>query len=352
MLMNQLAEITAGIQTRSISPENFTGEPGQGGRATEGTGANCARDLGQGWKVSPSVKIEPGQTFVLADIKGEGAIRHIWITDPPKQQRSSIIRFYWDGSEIPSVEVPLWDFFAAAGAQDYAQLTSIPVCVNPQQAFNCYWEMPFYSRCKITLENQGDRDSFVYYQIDYELKKLSKESGYFHAMFNRSNPVQGGIHTIADHITGRGKYVGTYLYMGMYNNGWWGEGEIKFYMDNDTEFPTICGTGTEDYICGSMNFDVEGRYTPFCTPYAGLAAVSPTDGAYKAVERFSLYRWHICDPIYFEKGLRVTLQDLGWKKDGRYHLRQDDISSVCYWYQDTICKTRTPLPGRDELEII
>ena len=88
MLMNQLAEITAGIQTRSISPENFTGEPGQGGRATEGTGANCARDLGQGWKVSPSVKIEPGQTFVLADIKGEGAIRHIWITDPPKQQRS------------------------------------------------------------------------------------------------------------------------------------------------------------------------------------------------------------------------------------------------------------------------
>jgi len=128
-------------KTRSISPENFTGEKGKGGMATEGAGAKAARDLGQGWKISPSVHIEPKQVFTLAEIQGPGAIQHIWMT-PTGHWRYSILRIYWDGESNPSVEVPVGDFFAC-GWGKYAQVSSLAVCVNPGSAFNCYWEMPF-----------------------------------------------------------------------------------------------------------------------------------------------------------------------------------------------------------------
>jgi hypothetical protein len=150
----------------------------------------------------------------------------------------------------------------------------------------------------------------------------------------------------------KGQYVGTYLYWGVNNNGWWGEGEIKFYMDDDKDFPTICGTGTEDYFCGSWNFDVNGHYTEFCTPYVGLAKVQRPDGLYQANQRFSMYRWHIPDPIYFEKNLRVTIQALGWRSGGRYLPLKDDISSVAFWYQDKPAAKFPKFPTADELEII
>jgi len=340
-------------ESRSISAENFTGEKGKGGMAEEGTGAPCAKDLGKGWKVSPSILMQPGEIFELANISGPAVIKHIWMVDNCDYNRRLILRIYWEGSDTPSVETPLCDFFASADYQNYAQLTSIPVCVNPKRAFNCYWDMPFYKNCRITLENIHFDPITVYYQIDYILYDLEPGHGYFHAQFRRTNPLPyKEVYTILDNVKGNGHYVGTYLFWGVNNNGWWGEGEIKFYLDGDKEYPTICGTGTEDYFCGSYNFDIGEKYQEFCTPYAGMSKVLRPDGLYQSNTRFSLYRWHICDPIYFRKDIKVTIQALGWRLGGRYRPLQDDISSVAFWYQDTICEAFPILPTADELEII
>src|SRR5262245_11976520 len=338
-------------KTRSISPENFTGEKGKGGMATEGTGANAARDLGRGWKVSPSVRIKPGQTFTLGEIQGEGAIHHIWMT-PTGPWRDFIFRIYWDGETTPSVESPVGDFFAS-GWGGYAPISSLAVCVNPGSAFNSYWEMPFRKGFKLTMENRGSKEEVVYYQIDYELGHVGEDAAYFHAQFRRVNPLPyKQVYTILDGVKGWGHYVGTYLAWGVHNNGWWGEGEIKFYMDGDTEFPTIAGTGTEDYFCGSYDFEhpVTHQYVEFTTPYTGLVQVQRPDGLYKSQQRFGLYRWHIPDPVRFEKDLRVTIQALGWTGD-RYLPLQDDIASVAFWYQREPHASFPPLPGRDLLTI-
>ena len=336
-------------QSRSISPENFTGEKGQAGRATEGTGKNAARDLGQGWKVSPSVSVKAKSTFKLAEIDGPGAIQSIWMT-PTGNWRWSILRFYWDGETEPSVECPVGDFFAC-GWGKYCQLNSLPVCVNPGSAFNCYWQMPFRKKCRITLENIDDKDMVLYYQINYTLTDLPADAAYFHAQFRREDPLKAkGLYTILDRVEGRGQYVGTYLAWEVHSTGWWGEGEIKFFLDGDKEFPTICGTGTEDYFCGSYNFDREGKYTEFCTPFTGLAQVIRPDGTYNSQQRFGLYRWYIPDPIRFEKDLKVTIQALGWASGGRYLPLQDDIASVAFWYQTEPHQAFPKLPSRDELE--
>lgn len=339
-------------KSRSISAENFTGEKGKGGMATEGTGAHAARELGQGWKVSPSIVIPAGETFTLADIEGPGMIRHIWITECT-ENRDLILRIHWDNADAPSVETPLFDFFACARPDAFCQMTSQMVCVNPRRAFNCYWEMPFRSRALVTLENISNFDIVAYYQMDYTLEEIPEDSLYFCAQFRRTNPLPyKEVYTILDGIKGAGQYVGTYLFWGVNNNGWWGEGEIKFYMDGDTDFPTICGTGTEDYFCGAWNFDVDRNYTPFCTPYAGLNNVIRPDGLYSAQTRFSLYRWHVPDPIFFEEDLRVTIQALGWRNEGRYLPLQDDISSVAYFYLDHPCDVTGTLPDKNGLEII
>lgn len=349
--MSNLSRLSR-AQTRSISAENFTGEKGKGGMATEGTGTPYAKDLGQGWKISPSIVIRSHEVRELANIEGPGAIQHIWMT-PTGMWRHTILRIYWDGSDIPSVECPVGDFFATAYQNGFSPLASLPVCVNPGSAFNCYWEMPFRRNCRITMENIGKEDMVLYYQIDYILTDVPEECGYFHAQFRRVNPLPyKEVYTIVDGIRGQGKYVGTYLAWGVHNNGWWGEGEIKFYMDGDTAFPTICGTGTEDYFCGSYDFAVNGRYTEFTTPYSGLPQVVRPDGLYSSQQRFSLYRWHIADPIYFQSDLRVTIQALGWRSDRRYLPLQDDIASVAFWYQTLPFAAFPPLPDADALEII
>lgn len=339
-------------KSRSISPENFTGEKGKGGMAIEGTGANAASDLGQGWKVSPSIRIEPKQTFTLAEIVGPGAIQHIWMTITG-QWRFSILRIYWDGETEPSVEVPAGDFFAC-GWGKYAQVSSMAVCVNPGSGLNCYWEMPFRKSCKITMENLDNTRITLYYQIDYTLTDVPEDAAYFHTQFRRSNPLPyKTVHMLLDGVKGWGHYVGTYIAWGVNNNGWWGEGEIKFFLDGDKEFPTICGTGTEDYFCGSYNFENRDtrQYQEYTTPYAGLPQVIRPDGLYNSQQRFGLYRWHIMDPIRFEKDLRVTIQALGWRNDRRYLPLQDDISSVSFWYQTEPHSPFPRLPEKDYLEI-
>ncbi|MCE1200222.1 MAG: DUF2961 domain-containing protein [Marinilabiliales bacterium] len=349
---------TSSAKSRSVSPENFTGEKGKGGMAdpadkntpNKANAAGAARDLGQGWKINPFVEIQPGQTFTLAELDGPGAIQHIWMT-PTGNWRFTILRIYWDDEKEPSVECPVGDFFCH-GWNTYAQLTSLPICVNPGSAFNSYWPMPFRKKCRITMENLNDKDKMsVYYQIDYTLTEVPADAAYLHAQFRRSNPTESSLYTIADNIHGKGQFVGVYLAWGVANNGWWGEGEIKFFMDGDTKYPTICGTGTEDYFCGSYNFDREGKYQTFCTPYSGLVQVIRPTSDYKVMMRFGLYRWHIMDPVRFEKDLKITIQDLGWHHGGRYLPQQSDIASTCYWYQLEPHASFPKLPGWKELEV-
>lgn len=346
-------------RTRSISPENFHGEKGKGGMAITGTGERAARDLGQGWKISPSVVIKAKSTYTIAEIDSSGAIQHIWMT-PTGNWRYSILRFYWDDETTPSVEVPVGDFFGMGWGQ-YAPLQSLAVCVNPGSAFNCYWPMPFRKKCRITMENIDDRDMVLYYQVDYILTEVPADAAYFHAQFRRINPLPyKSDYTIIDDVKGQGQYVGTYLAWGVHNNGWWGEGEIKFFMDGDTKYPTICGTGTEDYFCGSYDFDTrrknaagqaETQYTEFSSPYSGLPQVIRGDGHYDVQQRFGLYRWHIADPIRFQHDLKVTIQALGWRDGGRYLPLQDDIASVAFWYQTDPHTPFPSLPDKDHLEV-
>jgi len=352
MHMGNLSRLSK-ARTRSISPENFTGEPGKGGMATEGTGAKCARDLGQGWKISPSINIPAGGTFELADIQGPGAIQQIWMT-PTGHLRHSILRIYWDDQPHPSVECPVGDFFAT-GWGEFAQLSSLAVCVNPGSAFNAYWEMPFLKRCRITMTNIADENMVLFYQINYTLTEVPADCGYFHAQFRRSNPLPYKTdYTILDGVSGLGHYVGTYMAWGSRNTSWWGEGEIKFFMDGDSTYPTICGTGTEDYFCGSYGFvhPKTGRYQDYTTPYAGFHQIIRPEDDFKSQTRFGMYRWHIPDPIRFQQDLRVTIQALGWRSGGRYLPLQDDIASVAYWYQSLPTAPFPELPDKDFLEII
>ncbi len=343
------------VRTRSISPENYTGAKGEGGKCSleEGISKSAARDLGAGWKVNPCVRIEAKSTFEMANIEGPGVINHIWMT-PTKRWRNTILRVYWDGQETPSVECPVGDFFCM-GWNEYMQINSLAVCVNPGSAFNCYWQMPFQKSCRMTLENIADEDMIMFYQVTYALTELPEEVAYFHAQFRRVNPLPyKEVYTIVDGIRGKGQYVGTYMAWGVNSNNWWGEGEIKFFMDGDGEYPTICGTGTEDYFCGSYDFEdpvTHDRYVPFCTPYTGIQVIEP-NRLYKSQFRFGMYRWHIADPIHFDSDLRVTIQALGWREGGRYLPLQDDIASVAYWYQTLPTSPFPKLPDKDSLEVV
>lgn len=320
--------------SRSISAENFKGEKGKGGMATDGVSANSARELGQGWKVSPCVNLKAKETFTVAEIEGPGVIQHIWMTVNIKDWRNLVLRMYWDGEEHPSVEVPYGDFFCS-GWCEYAPVNALPISVNPMGGMNCYWEMPFRKSAKITIENVSEHDIlWFFYQVDYALTEIPENAAYFHAKWNRSNPLKyKENHVIVDRIEGKGHYVGTYLAWQSNNNNWFGEGEIKFYMDGDTDFPTICGTGTEDYVGGAWCWHVNGQYETYTTPFLGMHQICKTDNLNRANMRFGMYRFHVMDPIRFEKDLRVTIQALGWRSEGRYLPLQDDIASVAFWYQ-------------------
>ncbi|QEO15575.1 DUF2961 domain-containing protein [Agromyces intestinalis] len=330
-------------RTRSFSPENPTGAASQGGRALEGPGAWNARELGAGWKISPCVDLPAGETLTLAELDGPGAVTHLWATTARENWRSLVLRAYWDGDAEPAVEVPYGDFFCN-GWGVYAPVASEMIVAAPYGGFTSYWPMPFRRSARLTLENVGAATARVFYQVDVEEGGERGEDLYLHAQWRRSNPVDELVDHVLVDVTGAGHYAGTYLAWGSNSNGWWGEGEVKFFLDDDAEYPSICGTGTEDYFGGAWNFDVPGSgYTAYTTAYLGLPQIIRPDGLYQSQQRFGMYRWHLPDPICFEKRLRSTVQALGWQSGERYLPLRDDLASTALFYLDRTAADRPEL---------
>ncbi len=361
MLSNFL--LSDDIKSRSICPENPDGSKGGACKESPLPG-EAAEKLGKGWKVRPFVKIEPGATHEMALIDGPGEIKSTWITG--NVDKGVIIRMYWDDQEIPSVECPLTDFSLYGWAQPHImqnynkgpiyRVDSALMAVNPNRGFNCFIPMPFRKKARITLENRTTELKNIYYQVNYEEKAVEENAGYFHAQYRVSMPVKyQDVHTILDGVQGKGVYIGTALYVGLNRAArWWGEGEAKFYIDGDKEYPTICSTGLEDYFGGAFNWEVEGDYIPYNSQYFGMPYVEKPDGLYNVQQRFSLYRWHVMDPIRFDNDLKVTIQDLGWKTNDKgmwdgFLQREDDFISVAYWYQTLPTAPFNPLIAHSDL---
>lgn len=316
------------VESRAITMENPNGLPGEGGKAGDGRkGAPCYLDL------------KPGETFSMMDIEECGVIRHIWMTVRPNQEhyRNAIIRMYWDGSDIPSVEAPLLDFFAQAHGVN-KPLESTLICVTEGRGLNCYFQMPFAKGAKITLENDSESTiPNIFFQIDYDvLPSLPENTGRFHAQWRRQNPtVKKDDYVIVDNIDAPGVYIGTMIGVRTLGPNWWGEGEVKFYVNGDTAYPTLCGTGTEDYFCSAWGLGTYQNLYHGCT----LNEKKNEDTRY-----VSLYRWHVADPIRFKSLKKVTVQQIGWR-NGLFE-RSDDWCSMAYWYQKGINRHFPELPDR------
>lgn len=346
-MLDQLVKLDQ-FQSYSICPENPTGERNKGASALTGTGAFFSRKLGPGFKMSPSVEIPAGEAWVLGKIQGEGKITHIWLTCPESAWRDLILECTWDNEKEPSVQVPVGDFFCNGWCQP-SLVNSLPIVVAPKGGFNSYWEMPFVEGAKLVLRNLYHKSCIVYYQIDYCLGKLEGIPARFHAQFRRTNPTKKGEpHVILDNVFGRGHYVGTYLAWQSNSCDWWGEGEMKFYLDEDKEYPSICSTGTEDYFGGAYNFEQpHGNYCGYSTPFLGLSQIIRPDGLYSSQQRFGMYRWHIQDRIRFQEKIRVSIQPLGVRCDSQYLCLQEDIASTAYWYQEEPHETFPTLPDEE-----
>lgn len=327
------------------------------------------------------IDLEPGNTIVLSDIEGCGIIRHIWCThwsgnegweEEKYALRKLVLRMYWDEEENPSVEVPLGDFFGI-GFGIRKNFTCAVLSMNPEdgRGMNCYFPMPFRSHAKITIESNCEMHTNFYYYIDYEEWDLLPENpGYFHAVWHREintagwAPLESGIldrekanvpeepkwypkawlkknmtgddnYLILD-ATGKGKYVGCNLNIDVFKpqaNEWYGEGDDMFFIDGEKWPPTLHGTGTEDYF--SMAFGPTQEYNG---PFSGITIYSGEKAGFKYGGKNSMYRFHIHDPIYFEKSLRFSIEH------GHANKLSNDYSSTAYWYQTEPHRQFNPLP--------
>jgi hypothetical protein len=355
-----LYEMPNGVESRMASGENPTGEKGRGGQANGGR------------KGAPTVPIKAGESRVLAQAVGtSGTIRRIWMTFPdrsPQMLRSLKIEMFWDGAAKPAVSAPLGDFFGI-GLGQTTTFQSV-FFSNPEgRSFNCTIPMPFKAGMKIVLTNESKTNlDELFYDVDYTLgDKHTADALYFHAHYRRDNPTTfQKDYEILPKINGRGRFLGTNIGVIVnskeYFNTWWGEGEVKMYIDGDADLPTIVGTGTEDYIGTAWG---QGQF-------AHLYQGSPV--ADERNMRWSFYRYHVVDPIYFQKDIRVTMQQIGYlaphsraeivknnrrlyragaglvpmdtTKDGKFE-RSDDWSSCAYFYLD---KPANELPVIDAVE--
>ena len=367
-LLSGITKLTDG-KTRIFTGENVYGEKGKAGMAdlTETPqedvvkigqhwdGPNgAARDLGQKWKVRPCITLPAGSRTTIVDTEGPGRITHIWITMESKKLRDVILRIYWDGESEPSVETPIGDFFCC-GFPKPLKITSIPINVNPTGGMNCYFPMPFRKSVKFIVENRlPEALQGFFYAVSMDETAVGADEAYFHAKFRRENPTEYmKDYLIIDGIKGKGHYVGTQMSWQQNTVGWWGEGEFKAFIDGDVDFPSYCGTGTEDYFGGAWGF-----MDNFSAPFLGYQDLM-SEGLYgdkrptlSVGNRHSMYRFHIMDPIRFQSDFRAYLQILGWRSEGRYLPLRDDIASVAYWYQTEPHARFEPLGSRDGLEVI
>lgn len=304
--------------------------------------------------------IKPGEKRTLFDVTGAGMINHIWITISPEPQHLNrndiIIRMYWDGSTFPSVESPIGPFFGQGWNEEYAFLSQ-PLSATPNGAKGLvsYFVMPFAKGARIEVENQSDRniDAFYYYVDYYELEKLPSDMGRFHAWFNhqvtdtesaegenewgvlgpqQANPKGERNYVFAD-IKGKGQFIGVNYYVNSPSPMWYGEGDDMIFIDGQ-DSPTLHGTGTEDYFNTS--------WCPkevFMTPYFGYPRVNTNDKRWETgwQGRTHVYRFHIVDPIYFDKSLKFSIEH------GHNNVLILDLASVAYWYQSEAAKLPSPL---------
>lgn len=321
-------DLGAGLESRSASFENPTGARGNGGRA--------ASPIGVGRKGAPYKYIAPGETVVLCDVAGAGTIRHIWMTGfkgKPHAFRSMVVRAYWENQEHPSVECPLGDFMGFAHAKPISYQSAVHSTAakddGAQTGLNIWLPMPFKEHARITLTNESAEKIRIFYQIDYTIgDKHPEKLGRLHVCFVRQNPTTlKQDFEILPKRSGEGSYIGAVIGIRSIKDDdvWWGEGEVKIFLDGDTEFPTICGTGAEDYVCFAYGMH-DQTYL-----YHGCSLDK---------NRFvSMYRWHLPDPVYWKKECRVTIQQIGYspkqnaKTGSPYRNRRDDMSSATFWYE-------------------
>jgi len=298
--------------------------------------------------------IPAGAVLVLGEMKGPGCVRHVWMTtlDRDNNLRRLVLRMYWDGEETPSVLCPLGDFFGLGHAKA-TYFESLPLQAS-YLGLNCWFPMPYAKGAKITITNDSDTDSFLYFYIDYqEWDRPPENTGRFHAHWRRKLVIKrderegqnargetqrlnttGGENYVILDVQGKGHYVGCCLHIDTNEPGWWGEGDDMFFVDGEPWPPSLHGTGTEDYFCGAWNYN---RLTPHGTPYYGYYFKGNSDYTGK----HSQYRFHIEDPVYFEQSLRFSIEH------GHANDRQGDWSSMAYWYQ---VRREQPLPEIGSLE--
>jgi hypothetical protein len=305
--------LDTGLDSRSISFENPTGAAGQGGRS--------ASNLGPGRKGAPAREIKPGETIQIGDIHGPGTIRHIWMTtsSEPMVQRACVIRAYWEGQKHPSIESPIGDLFGFSHGKIVSFQSAAHSC-GPTGGRNLWLPMPFTKRARFTFSNEGNKPVTLFYQLTYTLNdKHPRNVGRLHVLFRRENPtvVKKDFELLPQRIQ-KGRFIGSVIGIrNLHPDQWWGEGEIKVYRDGDREWPTIVGTGSEDYV--------------------GLAwgiqqAAFLYNGCNLNEKNFvSMYRWHLPDPITWQREGRITIQQIAYK-DG---LREtsDDWSCATFWYE-------------------
>lgn len=283
------------VETRWFTLENVHGEKGRGGTA------NHAR------KGSPCAGLPAGSEMVLVDTSGPGTIRRIWLTlwdhTSPEALRGLKIEMYWDGAETPAVQAPLGDFFCHSLGH-IVPFQNACFASPEGRSFNCFIPMPFRKGARIVIRNESSKDNGVYYEVDATLGDAhGPEVMYFHSYWRRENftSLRKDM-TILPRVEGRGRFLGCNLGVRLHpsvTNSWWGEGEVKIYLDGDADYPTLCGTGTEDYIGTGYG---QGHFVHM---YSGNQYVS------EAKDAFGFYRFHIPDPVYFQRDARVTIQVMG-----------------------------------------
>jgi len=319
--------LDTGLVSRSISFENPTGAPGEGGKT--------ASRLGEGRKGSPMITLKTGEDVQLCDIQGPGTIRHIWMTTKrnPTNLRSLVIRAWWDEQKHPSIECPIGDFMGFAHGKVMPYYSAVH-SLGQNAGMNIWLPMSFTKRAKITLTNEGKENVPLYYQIDYTIAdKHPADVGRLHVLFRRENPTtMKKDFVLLPQRKNKGRYMGALIGVRNLHPGqWWGEGEIKIYMDGDTDFPTICGTGSEDYVCLSYGM----QQTPYF--YNGCSL--------NENNFVSMYRWHLPDPIWWRKECRITIQQIAWKKG--LAETQDDWSTATFWYEPIPSE---PLPEMPDVQ--